>query len=96
MLILVSYDICTSSETGNKRLREVSKVCKNYGVRVQNSVFECVVDSLQFLELKKKLKNIIDKDKDSLRFYNLGRNGRNKVEHIGTKVTIDVESFIIM
>lgn len=91
MLVLITYDVNTVSSTGQKRLRKVSKICQNYGQRVQNSVFECVVDSTQFATLKIELANAIDKEKDSLRFYQLGNNYRNKVEHLGVKESIDVE-----
>lgn len=96
MLILVTYDVNTSSEGGVKRLSKVAKVCTNYGVRAQNSVFECVVDCVQLAKLKSELENIIDKNLDSLRYYNLGNNGRNKVDHVGAKASIDVESVLII
>lgn len=91
LLILVTYDVSTISEGGQKRLRQVAKICQNYGQRVQNSVFECIVDMTQYTMLKHELKNIIDKDHDSLRFYRLGKNYKNKVEHIGVKESIDLE-----
>ena len=91
LLVLITYDVSTISSTGQKRLRKVSKICQNYGQRVQNSVFECVVDSTQFATLKIELANAIDKEKDSLRFYQLGNNYRNKVDHLGVKESIDVE-----
>lgn len=81
---------------GQKRLRKVAKVCQNYGQRVQNSVFECIVDATQFKKLKLELENIIDKDTDSLRFYQLGNNYKNKVEHIGAKPTLDLEGPLII
>ncbi|WP_040205268.1 CRISPR-associated endonuclease Cas2 [Neobacillus jeddahensis] len=95
MLVLVTYDVSTVSSGGQKRLRKVSKACQNYGQRVQNSVFECVVDATQFAALKICLADIIDKDKDSLRFYQLGNNYKTKVEHIGVKESIDLESPLI-
>jgi CRISPR-associated protein Cas2 len=95
MLVLITYDVSTLSKTGQKRLRKVSKVCQNYGQRVQNSVFECIVDSTQFTSLKLELIGIIDVDQDSLRFYKLGNNYKNKVEHIGIKESIDLESPLI-
>ena len=96
MLILVSYDIATSQNGGSKRLRQVSKICLNYGVRVQNSVFECVLDTLQYQKMKDDLIKVIDQKQDSLRFYNLGNNGRNKVLHIGAKVTVDMEDLLFI
>ena len=96
MLILVTYDIEVNSEDGEKRLRKVSKTCENYGVRVQNSVFECVVDNLQCEMLKNDISKIIDKTRDSVRYYNLGKSGRRKVLHVGSKPSVDVEDIIII
>ncbi|MBW8351035.1 CRISPR-associated endonuclease Cas2 [Bacillus sp. IITD106] len=95
MLILITYDVSTTSAAGRKRLRKVSKACQNYGQRVQNSVFECVVDATQFATLKIELSNIIDEKQDSLRFYQLGNNYKTKVEHIGVKGSIDIEGPLI-
>ncbi|GAF23118.1 CRISPR-associated protein Cas2 [Bacillus sp. JCM 19047] len=72
MLVLITYDVKTSSPGGTKRLRKVSKACQNYGQRVQNSVFECVLDSTQLTILKHELLEMIDPENDSLRFYRLG------------------------
>ena len=94
-MILITYDVSTSSSGGQKRLRKVAKLCQNYGQRVQNSVFECIVDSAQFATLKFELCQIIDVKKDSLRFYHLGNNYKTKVEHIGVKESIDLEGPII-
>ncbi len=96
MLVLVSYDVSTSSEGGQKRLRRVSKVCLNHGQRVQNSVFECLVDNAQFVLMKKKLLDEIDDKQDSLRFYFLGNNWKGKVEHIGAKPSVDLEGFLMV
>lgn len=95
MLILVTYDVNTQDANGRKRLRKVAKQCTNYGVRVQNSVFECVVDAAQLRMLKKVLYDEIDINKDSLRIYNLGNRTKSNVEHIGAKPAIDVESELI-
>lgn len=76
---------------GQKRLRKVAKICQNYGQRVQNSVFECIVDATQFASLKIELSYIIDDSQDSLRFYQLGKNYKNKVEHMGAKESLDLE-----
>ena len=95
MLILVTYDVSTMNGAGRKRLRKVSKVCQKYGQRVQNSVFECVVDAAQFAALKIELANIINEEQDSLRFYQLGNNYKNKVEHIGVKESLDIEGPLI-
>lgn len=95
MLILVTYDVSTISEGGGKRLRKVAKVCQNYGQRVQNSVFECIVDSTQFATLKIELSSIIDETKDSLRFYRIGDNYKNKVTHIGIKEALALDEPLI-
>ncbi|WP_200760949.1 CRISPR-associated endonuclease Cas2 [Effusibacillus dendaii] len=96
MLVLITYDVSTVSSEGQKRLRLVSKACQNYGQRVQNSVFECVVDATQFTVLKLKLLDLIDQEQDSLRFYQLGNNYKNKVEHFGVKESIDIEGPLIL
>lgn len=80
MLVLITYDVNTETDAGKRRLRRVAKQCVNYGQRVQNSVFECVMDAAKCREVKDKLEKIIDKDKDSLRFYYLGNNYKSKVE----------------
>lgn len=95
LLILITYDVSTSSSGGTKRLRKVAKACQNYGQRVQNSVFECIVDSTQLAALKIELVGLIDEEKDSLRFYRLGDNYKTKVEHIGVKESIDLEDPLI-
>lgn len=96
MLVLITYDVNTESEGGKKRLRRVAKQCVNYGQRVQNSVFECIMDAAKCREVKNKLEKIIDKERDSLRFYYLGNNYQNKVEHIGTKESFNVEGTLII
>jgi CRISPR-associated protein Cas2 len=89
MLVLVTYDVNVVEPGGQRRLRRIAKVCLDYGVRVQNSVFECEVDPAQFVKLKSALLDIYDENLDSLRFYFLGSKGRSKVEHLGAKITID-------
>jgi len=96
MLVLITYDVSTVTPAGRRRLRQVAKQCVNYGQRVQNSVFECVLDSAKCREVQHKLEKIIDKEKDSLRFYYLGNNYKSKVEHIGIKESFDVEGTIIV
>ncbi|MCE5167709.1 CRISPR-associated endonuclease Cas2 [Paenibacillus profundus] len=96
MLVLITYDVKTTTSAGQRRLRRVSKLCQNYGQRVQNSVFECNVDAAQFASLKIQLADIIDQKEDSLRFYQLGNNYKNKVEHIGVKESIDMEGPLII
>lgn len=87
--------MCTESDGGKSRLRKVAKQCVNYGRRVQNSVFECEMDAAKCREVKAILENIIDKEKDSLRFYYLGNNYKNKIEHIGVKKSIDMKGPLI-
>lgn len=96
MLVLITYDVNTQTSLGRRRLRQVAKQCVNYGQRVQNSVFECVLDAAKCREVQYKLEQIIDKDKDSLRFYYLGNNYKSKVVHMGTKESFDVEGTLII
>ena len=85
MLVIITYDVNTETAAGRKRLRQIAKQCVNYGQRVQNSVFECLLDSAQSRLLKAKLCAIMDEECDSLRFYYLGNNYENKIEHFGVK-----------
>ena len=87
MMVLITYDVRTDDAEGRKRLRLVAKTCVDYGQRVQNSVFECLVDPVEFSQLRKKLESIIDPAKDSLRYYYLGSNWKRRVEHFGAKET---------
>lgn len=96
MLVLITYDVSTTDAMGRKRLRQVAKQCVNYGVRVQNSVFECTMDAAKAREVKNILEKIIDKNTDSLRFYYLGEKYKNKVEHIGANPGFDVTDPLIM
>ena len=96
MLVLITYDVNTQTPLGRKRLRQVAKQCVNYGQRVQNSVFECILDAAKCREVQYKLEQIIDKDTDSLRFYYLGNNYKSKVVHIGAKESFDVEDTLII
>lgn len=95
MLVLITYDVNTENAAGRSRLRKVAKQCVNYGQRVQNSVFECNMDAAKCRQVKAILENIIDKEKDSLRFYYLGDNYKNRVEHIGAKPGFDVTETLI-
>lgn len=95
MLVLITYDVNTETSAGKARLRKVAKQCTNYGVRVQNSVFECKMDAAKCREVKEILLKIIDSQKDSLRFYYLGDNYKTKVEHFGAKNTLNVEADLI-
>lgn len=95
MLILVTYDVSLADSGGQKRLRHVARICQKYGVRVQNSVFECVVDETQFVLLRERLKKEIAAEQDSLRFYRIGNNYKNKAEHYGVKREISVDEPLI-
>lgn len=96
MLVLVTYDVSTQDSAGRKRLRKVAKECVNYGQRVQNSVFECIVDASQSLLLKNKLLALIDEQEDSLRFYYLGNKYETKVEHYGIKNAYEAEGVLMI
>ena len=96
MLVLITYDVKTSSEGGLARLRRVAKMCENHGQRVQNSVFECLVDPALWVSFSKKLNDVIDRKNDSLRFYFLGSKWKRKIEHIGAKVSYDPEGPLII
>lgn len=96
MLILITYDVNTEDNEGKKRLRKVAKICVNYGQRVQNSVFECDIDPSMYVDIKHKLEKIIDKNKDSLRFYRIGSNWDTKIEMMGKNETYDSKSGILL
>lgn len=96
MMVLITYDVSTVSDKGKKRLRHVAKQCVNHGQRVQNSVFECLIDPAQFAQLRHKLEEIIDHEEDSLRYYFLGSNWKKRVEHVGAKETFDPEGTMIV
>lgn len=95
MMVLITYDVNTETCEGKSRLHRIAKQCKNKGQRVQNSVFECLVDPAQFAELKAKLEKIADPNTDSLRYYFLGDKWKNRVEHFGAKDAYDPEGVII-
>lgn len=95
MLILVTYDVNTETETGRKRLRKVAKVCVAYGIRVQNSVFECEVNASELKHLRADLVKEINQSEDSLRLYNLGNKYNEKIEHYGIKDSIDQKGTLI-
>lgn len=96
MLVLITYDVSTQDATGKSRLRKVAKECVNYGQRVQNSVFECILDSSQLLLLKDRLVSLINEKEDSLRFYYLGNNYQAKVEHFGSKASYEAEGILMI
>ena len=96
MFVLILYDVAMSDKQGARRLRRVAKVCEDYGQRVQYSVFECIVDPSQWVGLRKKLIEEIDKKQDSLRFYFLGSNWKKRIEHVGAKENFDQEGPLIV
>lgn len=96
MLVLITYDVNTETAAGRTRLRKVAKQCVNYGRRVQNSVFECILDNTQCIQLKAKLQELIDESTDSLRFYYLGNNYKTKVEHIGIDRGLKADDILIL
>lgn len=96
LLVLITYDVNTEDSLGRKRLRQIAKQCVNYGQRVQNSVFECILDNAQALKLKHVLCGIIDENKDSLRFYYLGNKYKTKIEHFGAKSGYEPEGVFMV
>jgi CRISPR-associated protein Cas2 len=96
VLVLVTYDVNTTSDGGKRRLRRVAKACRDFGQRVQFSVFEIEVDPAQWVRLKADLEAIIDPELDSLRYYHLGSGGPRKVEHVGAKPATDLDGTLIV
>lgn len=96
MLVLITYDVNTGDAAGRKRLRQIAKQCVNYGQRVQNSVFECSLDAVQYQMLQEKLIKLMDKERDSLRFYNLGNHSHSKIEHFGAKPSYEADGLLII
>lgn len=96
MMVLINYDVATADKEGRRRLRRVAKACQDFGQRVQYSLFECLVDPEQWARLRLRLLDEFDPDKDSLRFYFLGRNWRGRCEHHGTKPAVDPEGPLIL
>jgi len=96
MLVVVAYDVSTETEAGKKRLRRVAKVCEDKGQRVQNSVFECLVDAAQWVRLRADLIEEIVPQDDSLRFYFLGDNWGRRIEHVGAKASYNPQGPLIL
>lgn len=96
MLVLITYDVSTADAAGRRRLRQVARQCVNYGQRVQNSVFECVMDAATAKLVRHKLETLIDPAHDSLRFYYLGNQYQKKAEHIGAKPSYDAEGLLMV
>lgn len=95
MLVLVTYDVSTKTPKGRRRLQQAARACLDYGQRVQNSVFECLIDPAQWAALKDRLLRIYEPGEDSLRFYFLGRNWQHRVEHHGAKPSVDLTGSLI-
>lgn len=96
MYVLITYDVNTSTPEGQKRLRRIANCCINFGQRVQNSVFECLVNGSEFIKLKYALLNIIDEEVDSIRIYHLGKNYQSKIEQLGKITSYEVEGELII
>ena len=96
MMVLITYDVNTEDAGGKRRLRKIAKQCVNYGQRVQNSVFECVFDNAQCKSLQHILLDIMDEEKDSLRFYYLGNSYKTKIEHFGVKPSYEMEGVLMI
>lgn len=96
MMIVVSYDVSTKDLSGKKRLKKVAETCLNFGIRAQNSVFECIVDPSQWEVLKNELLSIYDESEDSLRFYFLGANWQKRLEHYGKDKNLNVDDLLIL
>jgi CRISPR-associated protein Cas2 len=95
MMVLITYDVSTESDGGKRRLRRVARACKDFGQRVQYSVFECELDPAQWVKLRARLLSEIDAEKDSLRFYQLGANWTPRVEHVGAKPALDLNGPLV-
>lgn len=96
MLVLITYDVNTEDAAGRKRLRQIAKQCVNYGQRVQHSVFECSLDAAQYRTLQAKLVKLMDHERDSLRFYNLGNHYHNRIEHFGANASYEADGLLMV
>ena len=94
MMLVIAYDVDTTSSAGSQRLRKVARLCERHGIRVQNSVFECLLDAAQYTMFKAKLTELIDSESDSLRFYQLGNHYKSKVEHVGLHPDFDQDGIL--
>lgn len=95
MLMLITYDVNTQDAAGRRRLRRVAKACRDFGQRVQFSVFECEVDPPQWTALRARLVGEIDQSTDSLRFYHLGANASRRIQHVGAKPALDLDGTLV-
>ncbi len=96
MLVLITYDVSTTTKAGRRRLNRVAKTCLDFGQRVQNSVFECQLSPAQWADLRHQLEQLFNPKEDSLRFYFLGSNWKRRVEHLGAKPAVDMDAPIIV
>ncbi|MCS7060546.1 MAG: CRISPR-associated endonuclease Cas2 [Anaerolineae bacterium] len=96
MMVVITYDVNTETEAGKKRLRRVAKECQNYGQRVQNSVFECLIDPTRFKVLRARLESLMDKQTDSLRYYFLGDDWHSRIEHVGAKPGLELDGVLMV
>ena len=96
MVVLVSYDVSTRSHEGRRRLRRVARLCEDQGQRVQNSVFECLLDAAQWVSFRAALLQEVDLLEDSLRFYFLGNEWKQRIEHVGAKPSYDPQGSLIL
>lgn len=96
MLVIVCYDVSTTTQSGQKRLKKVAEICLNYGIRAQNSVFECLVEPHQWEYLKKELLDVYHPEEDSLRFYYLGSNWQKRVEYYGKNKNLNINDTLII
>ncbi len=96
MMVVVSYDVSTTTKSGRKRLKKVADTCLNFGIRAQNSVFECIIDPAQWEVLKNELLTIFKEDEDSLRFYYLGSNYQRRIESFGKSKNLNIDDTLIL
>lgn len=96
MMVIVSYDVSTKTSAGKKRLKKVAEICLNFGIRAQNSVFECVVDPAQWEILKNQLLSIYDEEEDNLRFYYLGANWKKRLENYGKSKNLNIDDTLVL
>ncbi len=96
MMVLITYDVNTETAAGRKRLRKIADLCQDYGQRVQNSVFECIVDPALLKTLQNRIENIMNKETDSIRYYFLGNDWQNKIQHIGAKMSVRLDKPLII
>jgi CRISPR-associated protein Cas2 len=96
MMILITYDVSTETREGRRRLRRVAKTCLNYGQRVQKSVFECQVNTMEMARLKDQLLNEINEAQDSLRIYRIIEPLEKNREQFGNSQAIDFENTLIV